>query len=467
MSVFSEKQTIQEELEICLEKFLDILVEVEKTESPSISDFSQKSLQPGGMGGGVAITFPFPQGVGLFLIAHREDLLPDWYQRPGVAGKSRLFLFANHLAQYFSAGIDEKNRSFFDSADYFAGSVAAMEEIFEKLPFSSETSILPFQLRRWDGQSTYAWLMGPFSHIEIPSQTSPLLHLASRHANILKPVRPLEGKETSLFYAPFSQEWEEIFDESQTEEKAISPPEKLPEKEETEVPAETLEQRPSVEDWESLRRELESEIHDLTVFSYSWRFRNFPTLHHQQREEQIRIRIQYAHPAHTQVWRKRVEMLWETLGKTFSQRLPEREMGEEEELLQEIIEPPEILEEVVWEYSMPHYSPEVATTTMVTPPEKMPEVPHSPVSHSPAPPRPRMSETQVLQIPVTFSVVVARQKMALRTFLQLRPGDILNFDQKIDSPMAFFVEQQQRGWGTPVEYEGRVGIQILEEEKKS
>lgn len=475
MSVFSEKQTIQEELETCLEKFLDILAEVEKTGDISIPFPMRSSETPsqplpcpeGLAGAGFAITFPFRQAVGLFIIAHREDLLPDWYRHPGIAGKSRLFLLGTHLAQFFSHDWEEKNRSFFDSSDYFAGAVEALEGIFPKITFSAESSLHSFQIRRWDGQSTNAWLIGPVSSVEMELPPASITQLAIHHTNLLKPVRPLEGTETSLFYAPFSEELEEILSEPATEEVIEEKETPLPEKNDL------LEVLPSQEELETLRQELEEELGKLTSFSPSQQFRNFPALRHQRRREQILIRIQYAHPAHTQAWRKQVENAWKTLKKRFSQSLSTRETQEkvEETVLQEKALPVEMLltetasggmlpETGDWEYCTQDYPPQAATVALASPPEKMPDIPHRP-----ALPRPRIGEEKVLGIPVTFSVVVARQKIPLQTFLQLRPGDILNFQQKMETPMEIFVEQQKRGLGIPIEYEGRVGIQILEEGK--
>lgn len=451
MSVFSEKQAIQEELETCLEKFLDILAEVEKMERLPATNFPD-SCPEGLAGEGFAITFPFHQAVGLLLMAHREDLLPNWYRHPGIAGKSRLFLFANHLSHFFSLESEENNRTFFDSANYFAGSVRSLEKIFKNLPFSSESAILPFQLRRWDGQSTTAWLMGPFSHVNIESTVPPLSQV-TRHVHALKPVRKLEGSETSLFYAPFSEELEEILQSPSTEEEEMACPER------EENPVETP---PPQEEVSGLWEEAIQEIRLLAPFPPAWRFRHFPTLRHQRREEQILVRVRYAHPAHTQIWRKRVNAVWETLLADFSQSLAKKEWMAEE-VWEETTLPLEMFSEMgKWEYCTPHYSPRCVTAVVAAPPEKMPEMPPRL-----AKPRPRIEEENVMRIPVTFSVVVARRKIPLQTFLQLRPGDILNFNQKIDAPMEIFVGHQKRGKGMPVEYEGRVGIQILEEEPRS
>ncbi|MDO4630358.1 MAG: hypothetical protein Q4C70_14360, partial [Planctomycetia bacterium] len=95
-----------------LEKYLDIIGETYEfsPERPDgkATNFALKRPRTF-EGDGMAVTFPFRAGVGIFLISVRGGILPDWFTNPGIAGRSRLFLLASELEQIFGTDWDKES----------------------------------------------------------------------------------------------------------------------------------------------------------------------------------------------------------------------------------------------------------------------------------------------------------------------------------------------------------------------
>ena len=88
-----------------LERFLDVVGEVFELSLTTENGVSRKRPRTF-EGGGFAVSFPFEDGVGIFLVADRGEILAPWLENPGIAGKSRILLLASELERLFSPDWD-------------------------------------------------------------------------------------------------------------------------------------------------------------------------------------------------------------------------------------------------------------------------------------------------------------------------------------------------------------------------
>ncbi|MDO4574925.1 MAG: FliM/FliN family flagellar motor switch protein [Planctomycetia bacterium] len=205
MSVSIEKNETNAiaRLEDRLEKLFDLRGEIHPVES---GDFWETFHGPG-----FTLTFPSTQGIGVFVIADPERTLPQWYRNPGIAGRSRLFLLASQLGTFFSDGPCETSAEFFSSLDYFAGGIAELTLLREKLDFNAE-NVRAFRIHRDDGRAHSAWVLGPVASSETLHQLADTDELPRPGSKTLKPLRSLEKSDSPILYAPVA-ELEELFED--------------------------------------------------------------------------------------------------------------------------------------------------------------------------------------------------------------------------------------------------------------
>ncbi|MDO4550982.1 MAG: FliM/FliN family flagellar motor switch protein [Planctomycetia bacterium] len=202
-------------LETRLERFLDIYCLIQKMDVFPASEFflSKKSenLEHFGLSDkGFLITFPFSGKTNILIIPEKKESLPSWYRNPGVAGKSRLSLFAQELSDIFPKfsaifNLDKESQvlplygfplniiHFLESEKYFAGRILQMETLCRRLVFVGDPKIAVFTMTRFDGSLSTACLVTAVENPEIlkifadHDEKSPVLSEIP-----LKPVRALE-----------------------------------------------------------------------------------------------------------------------------------------------------------------------------------------------------------------------------------------------------------------------------------
>ncbi|MBE6427872.1 MAG: FliM/FliN family flagellar motor switch protein [Planctomycetaceae bacterium] len=227
-----------------LERFLDIFGEPfefspqKRGEETAFSLKRPKTFQ----GIGFAVSFPFENGIGVFLAAKDGDILPSWFANPGIAGISRIHLLAREfeilfaaetedesesisgknihevfekddrknsqesnsddsnlfshreLSENFYEGHSAKNADFYSSEDFFHGKIESLEKLFGMLPLEKLTSFRSFAIRKFDGREGSAWFLGPLETSK-PLYANRVSEVSERpeFSNGLKPVRSLES----------------------------------------------------------------------------------------------------------------------------------------------------------------------------------------------------------------------------------------------------------------------------------
>jgi flagellar motor switch/type III secretory pathway protein FliN len=290
-----------------LERFLDVVGEVFELSLTTENGVSRKRPRTF-EGGGFAVSFPFEDGVGVFLVADRGEILAPWLENPGIAGKSRILLLASELERLFSPDWDgtsiQENgeeassevKPFYAGPDFFYGRIAGLESIFDALPMETLAKFRSFAIRKFDGREGCAWMLGPLPSAEILVEHEVPCDVSARSVESPRPVRSLECVEVEtevppLTAAPLEESASETLPDSLLAD-PISDPET-----EDEAPVETDPGEPESE--------------DPTVFETVYRFHFRTPLYspkmRARREEQILSQIQYEHPMNTQRWRARVE----------------------------------------------------------------------------------------------------------------------------------------------------------------
>ena len=188
LSQSEQSQPLLASLEAGLEKFLDVLGEIQQVEVPSVLRLRPEEA-------GFALTFPYESAVGVFLLADRGDILPAWHQNPGLAGNSRLELLRRGLMTLFAPNetVPEMPAGFFTSAQSFCGRVAELEQVLAALQALPEVHTRAFLIRRFDGQTGLAWMTAPVTDIETLRQHAWQEAPDEDLGQTLKPLRALEG----------------------------------------------------------------------------------------------------------------------------------------------------------------------------------------------------------------------------------------------------------------------------------
>lgn len=197
LSQSEQSQPLLASLEAGLEKFLDVLGEIQQVEVPSVLRLRPEEA-------GFALTFPYDSAVGVFLLADRGDILPAWHQNPGLAGNSRLELLRRGLMTLFAPNetVPEMPDGFFTSAKSFCGRVAELEQVLAALQALPEVHTRAFLIRRFDGQTGLAWMTAPVTDIEILRQHTWQETQDESLLQPLKPLRALEGNYRTAYQPP-------------------------------------------------------------------------------------------------------------------------------------------------------------------------------------------------------------------------------------------------------------------------
>ncbi len=207
-------------LETQLERFLDIFCFIQQFSLNPVSagDLAEKISLPGDSFFGLSL--PFSGKFAFLVISNENNVLPEWYKNPGVAGKSRLTFFAGNLSDLLS-----KNTSFFEetspftddmeaesmihengspektpdfstflhSDKYAGGKMRASLALFSRMKLAPGARLLSFSIMRFDGNPGRGWLITAVENPEILRDflCGPAANTAEKTQR-LKRVRELE-----------------------------------------------------------------------------------------------------------------------------------------------------------------------------------------------------------------------------------------------------------------------------------
>ena len=505
-----------------LERFLDVVGEVFELSLTTENGVSRKRPRTF-EGGGFAVSFPFEDGVGVFFVADRGEILAPWLENPGIAGKSRILLLASELERLFSPDWDgtsvqengeeasSEAKPFYTGPDFFYGRIAGLESIFDALPMETLAKFRSFAIRKFDGREGCAWMLGPLPSAEILAEHEVPCDANARNVESPRPVRSLECVEVETEVSPLT----------------VAPPEMLsdPLPEEPVSDSETNEEDPAETD--SNESESEEAAVSETVYRFHFRTPLYSPKMRARREEQILSQIQYEHPMNTQRWRVRVEktterfkneiqaaMLIAAYSRSMANpgfasapapvsgiALPPMTSLVETKIPCEGIDPVQIVEfpltteepfEPVsvaltdWSENSFVVSSLIEPESTIEPPKdeiqpetlmetdeeaETVEMPHvlTPFTEDfseeaeteafPALTAPTDVQKR-LEVPVPVSILLGRGRVSVSEILGWKKGTILNLGQKIDKTCEVFVNGGCAGRGFPVEYENRVGARV-------
>lgn len=290
-----------------LERFLDVVGEVFELSLTTENGVSRKRPRTF-EGGGFAVSFPFEDGVGVFLVADRGEILAPWLENPGIAGKSRILLLASELERLFSPDWDgtsvqengeeatSEAKPFYAGPDFFYGRIAGLESVFDALPMETLAKFRSFAIRKFDGREGCAWMLGPLSSAEILAEHEVPCDASARSVESPRPVRSLEYVKVetevpALTTVPLNASAPET-------PSAPLPPEPVSDPE--------TEEKDQAEADSSDSESEEAAVSE-TVYRFHFRTPLFSPKMRARREEQILSQIQYEHPMNTQRWRARAE----------------------------------------------------------------------------------------------------------------------------------------------------------------
>ena len=314
-----------------LERFLDVVGEVFELSLTAENGVSRKRPRTF-EGGGFAVSFPFEDGVGFFLVADRGEILAPWLENPGIAGKSRILLLASELERLFSPDWDgtsvqengeeasSEAKPFYAGPDFFYGRIAGLESIFDALPMETLAKFRSFAIRKFDGREGCAWMLGPLPSAEILAEHEVPCDASARSVESPRPVRSLECVEVettevpALTAAPLAAPVSETLPESAETSDQAPASEALSEPVSDPVPAEPVsdsetevEDQTETDPGESESSESEEAGVSETVYRFHFRTPLYSPKMRARREEQILSQIQYEHPMNTQRWRIRAK----------------------------------------------------------------------------------------------------------------------------------------------------------------
>lgn len=307
-----------------LERFLDVVGEVFELSLTTENGISRKRPRTF-EGGGFAVSFPFEDGVGFFLVADRGEILAPWLENPGIAGKSRILLLASELERLFSPDWDgtsvQENgeettsevKPFYAGPDFFYGRIAGLESIFDALPMETLEKFRSFAIRKFDGREGCAWMLGPIPSAEILVNHEVPCDASTRNVESPRPVRSLECVEVetevpTLRVAPLAEFSEAPLTATASEalpDSLLADPDSDPLLSEPDSDPETKEEDPIEAD--SSDSESDETAVSETVYRFHFRTPLYSPKMRARREEFILSQIQYEHPMNTQRWRVRVE----------------------------------------------------------------------------------------------------------------------------------------------------------------
>lgn len=82
------------------------------------------------------------------------------------------------------------------------------------------------------------------------------------------------------------------------------------------------------------------------------------------------------------------------------------------------------------------------------------------VEVAPAPEPPPPSLDRILRLKLPLSIVLAEKELSISEVLTLRPGDVLEFDKRVDDPLSIFVHLKPIGTGVAVKRGEKFGMRI-------
>ena len=487
-----------------LERFLDVVGEVFELSLTSENGVSRKRPRTF-EGDGFAVSFPFEEGIGVFLAADGGEILASWLQNPGIAGKSRILLLANELERLFSSDQDgtsdpenseetpSETKPFYTGPDFFYGRITGLESLFEALPMETLAKFRSFTIRKFDGREGYAWMFGPLSSAEILVDHEVPCDASTRCVESPRPVRSLECVEVETAG--------------------------------TTLPASSIE--PSADSGTTLpASSIEPPAFSETIYRFHFRTPLYSPKMRARREEFILSQIRYEHPMNTQRWRVRAKKTSERflceiqaamLIAAYSRsvvpvpapvptqptlQIPPMTSLVETKIPCEGIDPVQIVDfqsfvdepfEPV-SVTLSDWSENSFIVSSLIEPEKTTDVSHEgeiqpemlietdvkaePIElpHVMTPFAEDFSEEdeteafpaltapvdvqKMLEVPVPVSILLGRGRVSVSEILGWKKGTILNLGQKIDKTCEVFVNGGCAGRGFPVEYENRVGARV-------
>ena len=313
-----------------LERFLDVVGEVFELSLTSENGVSRKRPRTF-EGDGFAVSFPFEEGIGVFLAADGGEILASWLQNPGIAGKSRILLLANELERLFSSDQDgtsdpenseetpSETKPFYTGPDFFYGRITGLESLFEALPMETLAKFRSFTIRKFDGREGYAWMFGPLSSAEILVDHEVPCDASTRCVESPRPVRSLECVEVETAGTTLPASSIEPSADSGTTLPASSiepsadsgttlPASSIepPADSGTTLPASSTE--PPADSGTTLpASSIEPPAFSETIYRFHFRTPLYSPKMRARREEFILSQIRYEHPMNTQRWRVRAK----------------------------------------------------------------------------------------------------------------------------------------------------------------
>lgn len=470
-------------METQLERFLDIFCFVQQFSCEPVSRDAlpeKITLEAESFFG---ISLPYLADYAILIIANENNVLPEWYENPGVAGKSRLTFFAGNLSDllakhseflenrvYYPSENWTDIQTFLNSGKYTAGKLRAEPGFFARLDLTENARLLTFSMMRFDGNPGRGWLITGIQNPEIlrhflektafhPAEKT---HVLQRVRNLEKlsveempeeaePPEPPEAK-VALKAEPereFTQNTEntpnfsplELYVRlSDSDSQCAKMEETLILSEKPECPsANTDEIRYIREEHlipfnpEKFAREFHAFLAKRLQKKAKTRSNNRPKgrvspceFQRECRNEGLRLFFVHSHPQNTQRWRE-VTGDFSDLCESESETLNFEQNS------------PAMRAEDLWE--------------MAETPAAVPETPRDQRPILPA-------ETVFQGIPVTFRAVLGRKKYPLELILALKPGAILDFGPADAENLEIFVSDKCVAHAAQVVGETAVAVEI-------
>jgi flagellar motor switch protein FliM len=74
--------------------------------------------------------------------------------------------------------------------------------------------------------------------------------------------------------------------------------------------------------------------------------------------------------------------------------------------------------------------------------------------------RPHMEES-LDRVEITMSAVLGALDLPVESLADLKPGDVIRFDERIDDPITVWISDQVRAWGIPGRIDDRLAMQLV------
>lgn len=167
-------------LETQLERFLDIFCFVQQFSCEPVTHEALPEKIALAEDSFFGISLPCCANYAILIVANENSVLPEWYENPGVAGKSRLTFLAGNLSDLlvrYSEIIENQSvcpqenwtdfQAFLNSEKYSAGKMRAEPGFFARLELTQNARLLAFSMMRFDGKPGRGWLLTGVKNPEI------------------------------------------------------------------------------------------------------------------------------------------------------------------------------------------------------------------------------------------------------------------------------------------------------------